>query len=94
MEFGDIFILGFFLLGLIDLSIGRTPFRFIDANVGYLCGRTLFSRFRVLAHAERRLIMYEDVLKAQFIAMETTLAKYQATQSYLEMQTAQRNKNK
>jgi flagellar hook-associated protein 2 len=44
--------------------------------------------------AERRLIMYEDVLKAQFIAMETTLAKYQATQAYLEMQTAQRNKNK
>jgi flagellar hook-associated protein 2 len=42
--------------------------------------------------AERRLIMYEDVLKSQFLAMETTLAKYQATQSYLEMQTAQRNK--
>jgi flagellar hook-associated protein 2 len=47
-----------------------------------------------IADAERRLVMYEDVLKSQFIAMEITLAKYQATQSYLEMQTAQRNKRK
>lgn len=42
--------------------------------------------------AERRLVMYEDVLKSQFIAMETTLSKYQATESYLEMQAAQRAK--
>jgi flagellar capping protein FliD len=47
-----------------------------------------------IGDAERRLVMYEDVLKSQFLAMETTLSKYQATQSYLEMQTAQRNKSK
>jgi len=44
--------------------------------------------------AERRLVMYEDVLKSQFLAMETTLSKYQATQSYLEMQDKQRTKSK
>jgi len=47
-----------------------------------------------IGDAERRLVMYEDVLKAQFLAMETTLAKYQSTQSYLEMHIAQLNKQK
>ena len=44
--------------------------------------------------AERRLSMYEDVLKSQFMAMETALAKYQATQSYLDAQMAQLTKKK
>ena len=44
--------------------------------------------------AERRLEIYEETLQMQFIAMETTLAKYQATESYLEAQIAQWNRNK
>jgi flagellar hook-associated protein 2 len=44
--------------------------------------------------AERRLTMYEDVLKSQFMAMETTLAKYQSTESYLTSVIAQQNKAK
>lgn len=47
-----------------------------------------------IADAERRLVMYEETLKAQFIAMETALAKYQATQSYLDAQMAQLTKKK
>lgn len=44
--------------------------------------------------AERRLTMYEEVLKSQFLAMETAMAKYSSTQSYLEMQAAQQAKKK
>ncbi|MEE2828770.1 MAG: flagellar filament capping protein FliD [Myxococcota bacterium] len=44
--------------------------------------------------SQRRLDMYEETLKNQFIAMETTLAKYQATESYLEAQVAQWKKAK
>jgi flagellar hook-associated protein 2 len=47
-----------------------------------------------IEEAERRLTMYEDVLKAQFMAMETTLAKYQSTESYLTSVIAQQNKAK
>ena len=47
-----------------------------------------------IEEAERRLTMYEDVLTAQFMAMETTLAKYQSTESYLTSVIAQQNKAK
>ena len=40
------------------------------------------------------LTMYEEVLKSQFLAMETAMAKYSSTQSYLEMQAAQQAKKK